>query len=242
MRKLLIAAAVAAATLHAAVPSAYAASEDCCLRITPYLWAMGIDGELKVDGQEVNASYDFSDIWDDMNIGGSVLVDLNKGDWVNYLQVDYLSISQDDVNNRLGAKVDLEFDSTLAAAATGWRFAMGERHSIDVMAGVRYLGADAELKLKRAGRSVHGNDNVYDGMVVLRPKFALSKYWSFTGVASVGTGDSDLSWELSPQFVYDCCGWDFRFGYRTVNYEFENGNNEADLDISGPMVGVGFTF
>jgi opacity protein-like surface antigen len=241
MRKLFIAAAVSAAALQAAAPSANAA-EDCCLRITPYLWAMGIDGELKADGREVEVSYDFSDIVEQMNVGGSVLVDLNKGDWVNYLQVDYVSVSEKKARTDLGVKVDLDATSTLGAAATGWRFALGERHSIDVMAGVRYMNLDTELDAHSAGTN-HSNDKVYDGMVALRPRFALSKYWSFTGLASVGTGDSDLSWELSPQFVYDCCGWDFRVGYRTVNYKFEGGKDDkADIDISGPMVGVGFTF
>ncbi|MBP6383187.1 MAG: hypothetical protein KA321_10880, partial [Pseudomonadales bacterium] len=61
---------------------------------------------------------------------------------------------------------------------------------------------------------------------------------------SIGAGDSDLVWELAPELVYtnDCCNLEFRFGYRTVNYELEEGDIEADFSFAGPMVGLGFAF
>ena len=80
------------------------------------------------------------------------------------------------------------------------------------------------------------------GVVMLRPRLALSKYWTFSPTLSVGAGDSDLVWEMAPAFVYDCCGTEFRFGYRNLNYDLENGNDSADISISGPVIGVGFAF
>jgi len=61
---------------------------------------------------------------------------------------------------------------------------------------------------------------------------------------SVGAGDSDLTWELSPQILYGCpdASWEFRFGYRNLNYDFQKGNAQMDMSIHGPMLGVGFRF
>jgi hypothetical protein len=71
----------------------------------------------------------------------------------------------------------------------------------------------------------------------------LSRNWTFSPTMSIGAGDSDLTWELSPQFVYDCdCGFDVRVGYRNLNYDFEKGSDSMDLTIKGPVIGVGFSF
>jgi len=83
-----------------------------------------------------------------------------------------------------------------------------------------------------------------DGIVMLRPRIALGKNWAFSPTASIGAGDSDLVWELAPEFVYtnQCCNLEFRAGYRTVNYELEEGDIELDFSFAGPMVGIGFAF
>ena len=79
---------------------------------------------------------------------------------------------------------------------------------------------------------------------MLRPRVALGRNWAFSPTASVGAGDSDLVWELAPELVYtnNCCNLEVRFGYRTVNYEIEEGDAEADFSFQGPMVGLGFAF
>jgi len=53
------------------------------------------------------------------------------------------------------------------------------------------------------------DNNVYDGFLAVRPDLALSRNWVFSPAMSIGAGDSDLTWQLSPQFVYNCrCGFD----------------------------------
>lgn len=242
-----LAAAIACMALQSAMPVLAAEEGDkCCLRVTPYLWAMGIDGELKAGGQEVNANADFGDIVDKMDIGGSVMAEITSGRWVSFLQVDYLGVSNDDIDTRVaGVKGEVEMDSTLAALATGYRFTTGERSHVDLMAGVRYAGMDVEARLRPSpGNGVEANNDIVDGMVMLRPRIALSRYWAFSPTLSAGAGDSDLVWEMAPELVYtnDCCNLEIRFGYRSLNYKFEEGDEEVDLSTAGPILGFGFAF
>ena len=114
-------------------------------------------------------------------------------------------------------------------------------------AGEAYMAYRAAFAKAKAGGAVaraDGNGDLTDGIVMLRPRIALGKHWAFSPTLSVGGGDSDLVWEAAPEFVYtnDCCNLEFRFGYRTVNYEYEENNVELDFSIAGPMVGVGFAF
>ncbi|MBP8924278.1 MAG: hypothetical protein KBG75_00325 [Pseudomonadales bacterium] len=238
-----IAIAIGCLALQSAIPAA-AADEGCCgLRFTPYLWAMGLDGDIKVGPNKTNFSNDFSDIVDNMDIGGSGLFEYNKDRWVNVLQLDYLQLENKGDTRVPGVKADLEVDSTLGALATGYRFDISERSTVDLLVGVRYakIGIDIDLQ---PGRSLDGDKTVVDGIVMLRPRFAITKYLSFSPTMSVGAGDSDLVWEMAPEFVYinDCCNVEFRAGYRSLNYQIDEGNKELDISIAGPMVGVGFAF
>jgi hypothetical protein len=242
MRKVIIAAAVSAATLQAAVPATSLAEEGCCFRITPYLWTIGIDGDIQAHGEDSNVSMDFDDILDNLDMAGSVLLEADMGRWVSYAMVDYLALDTGDVETRFrGVDADLEMESTLATVATGYRFQTGERSTVDLQVGIRYAQFDNQLEIEGLGQR-DADNNIYDGIVALRPRLALSQYWYFSPTLSVGAGDSDLTWEVSPQFVYACCGFDIRFGYRSLNYEFEKGSDSLDLTTSGPMLGVGFAF
>ena len=241
-----LAIAIASLALQSALPAAAADEEKCCVRLTPYLWALGLDGELKAGGQEVNANASFSDITDNLDFGGSAMLEFNKGHWANFVQVDYIKITNDNIDTKQpGLDGKMEADSTLATAATGYRFNVSERSTIDLMAGVRYAKLDVKASLHPApGNGVEADSSITDGIVMLRPRFAISRYWAFSPTMSVGAGDSDLVWEMAPELVYtnDCCNLEIRFGYRSLNYKFEEGSRELDITMAGPMAGIGFAF
>ena len=240
MRKIL-GAAIAAIALQGAATAALAA--DSGFTVTPYLWAVGIDGDIQAHGEDTNVSMDFQDVVENLDMAASALFEANVGDWVSYAMVDYLSLDSGDVDTRYpGIDADLEMDSTLATVATGYRVHMSERSTIDVQVGIRYAQMDTELWIEGVGQR-DADNNVYDGILALRPRLALSRNWTFSPTMSIGAGDSDLTWELSPQFVYDCdCGFEVRVGYRNLNYDFEKGSDSMDLTIKGPVIGVGFSF
>lgn len=243
-----LAAAIACLALQTAMPATAADDSKCCLRITPYYWAVGIDGSLENNNgpttDQIDFNNDIGDISDNLEFNGSLMLEHNSGHWVNFAAIDYMKVDNDDTDlvTPAGDRVEMETDSTLITAATGYRFKISERSQIDLMVGVRYAKLDVEASA--GGYSVNGDADLTDGIVLLRPRFALGKNWAFSPTMSVGSGDSDLVWEMAPEFVYtnDCCNLEFRFGYRSVNYEYEEDNVELDFAYSGPMAGIGFAF
>lgn len=241
---------VATAIACLALPTAMsAAADDSGFRLTPYYWAVGIDGSLEdnrgATTNEIDFNNDIGDITDNLEFNGSLMLEHNSGRWVNFAAVDYMKTENDDTDiNIAGTEIEVETDSLLASAATGYRFSTGERSHIDVMVGVRYAKLDVEANAKGGPGSANGDADLTDGIVMLRPRIALGKYWAFSPTISVGGGDSDLVWEMAPELVYtnDCCNVEVRFGYRSVNYEYEENNIELDYSYSGPMIGVGFAF
>jgi hypothetical protein len=175
-------------------------------------------------------------------MGGQLMLEADKGNWVNYAQIDYVAVDSGDVQLRNGGRdLKLTLDSSIATVATGYRWHTGERSSIDLMLGLRYGNIDSRLDVQGLG-DIGSDQSQYDGVVVLRPRLMFGKHWYFSPTMSVGAGDSDLTWELSPQFVYDYCGTEIRFGYRSLNYDLENGDGSLELAMEGPMIGVGFAF
>ena len=251
MKRNFLAAAVAALAVQAAMPAAAEDADKCCFRLTPYYWAVGIDGSLENDttNQSVDFNQDIGDVTDNLEFNGSLMLEHNLGHWANFASVDYMKVDNDDVDvNQAGVKVEVESDTVLGTLATGYRFGEGGKSHVDVLVGVRGAKLDIEANLKGSsdGSSVNADDDLIDGILMLRPRFAFGKgeHWAFSPTASIGAGDSDLVWELAPELVYtnDCCNLEFRFGYRTVNYEIEEGDIEADFSFQGPMVGLGFAF
>ena len=240
---------MAAAIACLALPTAMSATaeDSCCFRLTPYYWAVGIDGNLKNDqtNDDVDFNQDIGDVTDNLEFNGSLMLEHNLGHWVNFAALDYIKTENDDTdfNNLVGAKVEMKADTTLGTAATGYRFETGEASHIDVLVGVRYAKLDLEADVK-GGRSVNADDDLVDGILMLRPRFALGKNWAFSPTMSAGAGDSDLVWELAPELVYtnNCCNLEFRFGYRTVNYDVKEGDLETEFSFAGPMAGIGFAF
>jgi hypothetical protein len=70
----------------------------------------------------------------------------------------------------------------------------------------------------------------------------LAENWQLMPSFSVGTGDTDLTWEVFPEIIYQPGEWKFRFGYRNLNFDYEDGDDDLDLSMRGLLFGVGFVF
>lgn len=210
--------------------------------IAPYIWGAGIDGELDINDNQIDVSAEFSDILEQTKIAGMLMLEANDGNWVNFAQIDYLALEDNDVQTlAITRDAHLEVDTLLAAFTTGYRFEAGAGHYVDVMVGVRYAGIDTELDTRLRGKA-SSNRDIYDAILMIRPKVVLNDNWYLMPSFSVGGGDSDLTWEVFPELIYQPGKLRFRFGYRNLNYENEKNGNEIDISFRGPLIGVGFVF
>lgn len=220
------------------------ATEEWRVELMPYLWAAGVNGDVAVRNRAVEIDASFSDVADSLDVGGALLMHAQRGPWVLWTQVDYLSISTDELEDG-PERGTLNQDVTMATLGAGYQFASTDgRRSIDVLLGVRHLSVDTELRLRDSGRFGQDRDAT-DPVIILRPSFQFAEKWRFNPTLSYGAGgDSEKVWELQPQIQYRTSEHTaLRFGYRRLQYELESEKGSSfDGSFEGPFVGFGGVF
>jgi len=110
------------------------------------------------------------------------------------------------------------------------------------------MDADLDFNISAVGpfgpwrEKVSNSGHVWDGIVGLRGRTALSDKWYLTYHADIGAGDSDLTWQALVGLNYRFSKVDAAFRYRYLKWEFDDNDTFDDLDLSGPYAGARFSF
>ncbi|HAL92516.1 MAG TPA: hypothetical protein DCM68_05765 [Verrucomicrobia bacterium] len=249
MKTKIITAIVAGLVLATGSAASAAEPEGWQFELTPYLWAAGLEGDATINGHEAEFEKEFSDLFDMLDIGGSLLGVAQYNRFLVWGQVDYFSLSTDklDVEDQPPGHT-LDSKLLLGEAAVGYQFdGFMEGMKIDVLIGARMTSMELDLELDD-GETTSKDNDLADPIIVLRPSIPIfpSKIdglWFNPTLAIGGGGDADLVYELFPQFQYQITDhMAARLGYRTVGYKFEEGDNELNINLAGLIVGVGLTF
>jgi len=84
------------------------------------------------------------------------------------------------------------------------------------------------------GTSLSGS--VWDGVVGIRGRANLQGNWYLPYYADIGTGQSDLTWQLLGGFGYKYNWGDMALAYRHLEWEFDTDVPLMDVNFSGPIV------
>jgi hypothetical protein len=218
--------------------------------VTPYAWLAGLEGDVKVRDHKADFDKSFSDLFDYVEGAGSLLGVAQYDRYLVWGQVDYFAMSTDalDADDQpKGGELDTKM--LLGELAVGYQVdGWAEGQTFDFLVGARALHMETDLEVYGRGKNSKDQD-VVDPIFVMRPSMLVlpSKIdgLRFNPTLAIGGGgDSDLVYELFPQFQYQCTEHvAARLGYRRVGYRFKDGNdNELNIDLAGLMVGVGVTF
>lgn len=216
------------------------AQDDLSIEIVPYAWLAGIDGDVTVAGRDAEVDVGFDDLLDAFEIGGAFLAVTRYKRLVMWTQVDYFELDTDNLDDA-SSRARVQAESLFATAAVGYQFeTFGPGSSLDVLGGVRYLNMENELTLGGTRSASKGQDWV-DGIVMLRPSFQLSDWVTFNPTLSVGAGDSELVYELQPQFQFQLTdALVARLGYRRLYYDVGDDTRGFEGSFHGVLVGLGF--
>ncbi|MBE0618479.1 MAG: hypothetical protein IH608_11220, partial [Proteobacteria bacterium] len=146
------------------------AAGDWQFEFTPYVWFVGIDGSVDMDGRDVDFDYSFSDIKDHTDMGAEGLAVIQYKKWVGFVQGDYLSMSQDNFSNSAADRnIDkVTVDWSFLTLAAGYQFPTLKDSWIDVMVGGRFVFARVQMDTK-AGNDPDRSETISDAILVLRP-------------------------------------------------------------------------
>jgi len=243
MQKTRIAMMVGALVAAAAISVRGAEPEGWSFEITPYAWLAGIDGDVTVKGQKVHVKQSFSDLIDKVDLAGAVIAIANYNRWQVFAQGDFFSLS-DSATAPDGTSGKADSDTYIFTGGAGYQFngpLAGSR--IGVLAGVRYTHLDNQVKVSGIGDFKKTGD-ITDALFMLRPSIPIIDRLRFNPTMDIGAGDSDLTYELQPEFQYNFTdSVAARLGYRRVYYkEKQSSGTEFDGSFSGFLVGLGVTF
>jgi hypothetical protein len=129
-----------------------------------------------------------------------------------------------------------------------YRLVQTDRFVLSALAGARYLYMKAEVDLDTRAplppmrRSVSDSGSNWDGIVGVHGHVNLSENWYLPYHLDVGTGESDLTWQVDAGIGYRFGRFDIVAGYRYLDYEFDDDTIFKNLDVRGPYVGIEFWF
>ena len=223
--------------------------------LTIYGWLSDIGGATQMPGPAgVGSDFtvDVSDIISNLNMifmGDWVS---KKGKWSFIADVIYMDVSEGENMTvtpgssgvPVTASLDLDLSTWLLEGAIGYDLVQTDKASLAVVGGVRYMTIDVDVKAAFQGPGIEKSDSegLLDGIVGVSGTYNFNSNWYLPYHADVGTGGSDLSWQLFAAIGYRFSWGDIRLGYRYLNYELDDDYIMQDMDLSGPIMGVGFRF
>lgn len=209
-------------------------------KLTPYLWAAGLDGSATVGATTGDVSVDFTDVLDILRGGGLVRIEAQTDRNGFYGDILYLRLKEEEARDTVGGSLELKLDALIAEGAYFHR--IGDQYALEF--GVRYWDFETTLRPALFPSVKRANDFV-DGFIGFRSEFEVSEKWDLLFRGNVGGGGSDFAAGLQVDFRRSfASGNTLDIGYRALDIDFEDGSGllTTGLDMSMHGLAIGYTF
>jgi hypothetical protein len=210
------------------------------------------------------------DLLEDLDLALLLTASVRKGKWSLAADFTYLDLTAsesavkainfgaDVVTTSLNVGTEVQMKGLVTTFAGGYRVIDGEILKMDLVAGARYLWLEVDTDWNLAAAvsgpgggqtfarqgDVTEDGDVWNGIAGIRGQIMLGKsHWFIPYYADMGTGDSELTWQVFSALAYAFNSWDIAVGYRHM--EFDADDDDAliqELRFSGPIVGAVFRF
>jgi hypothetical protein len=216
--------------------------------MTPYLWLLGIGGDVRVRNSSAHVDVGFDELWDDLSIALMGRVEAWNGRLGLYLDPVYSQLESEAESG--GADVTLETEMLVVDFGVMYRVlestSADERSCRgDLSLGGRYSYLKSELDFDVLADHEQSTDFV-DLTVGGRYAMDLTDRLGFLVMGDVGGFDigssSDFAWNLEGLGSFEI-GESGRVwaGYRLLDYDRDDGGASGiELQFSGPVVGYEF--
>lgn len=203
-----------------------------------YGWGASVGGS-SASGSGIDI--DLDDIVDSLEFAFMGAVRASKGKWLVGADVIYMAAdSSGDVAPGLSASVDVT--NWIITPLVGYNVVDTGKGRVDVLAGARYLYMKADLGVEPIGLRASDSGSNWDAIIGLKGDVDLTKNWYLYGYLDVGAGDSELTWQGAAGVGYRFKWFSLNLDYRYLKWDFAGNKAVDDLDISGPGIGLRFTF
>ena len=244
-RFVLVLLTVAVVILVAPQTMAQSSSNAWQFAVAPYLWAAGMDGTLTIADNEADIDVPFSDIIENLDLAFMGHFDMRNDRWV--LSSDLIFVDLEDSEDLTEGTVTAGVDMTLLEVVGGYRISP----AIALLAGARWVDMGASLGYtgEIVSPDADAGKSWIDPLVGVHVFTPLSERWwiGLRGdVGGFGVG-SELTWQAYADVGYRASDLvSIILGYHALDMDYEDGDGlhyvGLDLLVSGPQLGVVFTF
>jgi opacity protein-like surface antigen len=225
------------------------AGDDWQVSFTPYLWVAGIKSDLEVPGEsDVQIDRKFTDTFSSLKFAFMSALNVEHKNFVFFVDGNYISLrsSTEDIEapEHLSGHVDTKaLEST---PLLGYKVIHNGSTSLELLGGARILSLKNDIHLELPTREVDfSNDRSSIAPVIAtRLKTPLGGRWSATLYGDVG-GMTDLksTWQVLAAVNYRLGDhWSLAAGYRHLTLNMGKSKADADVRLSGPLLGVTYRF
>ncbi len=235
------AAALATALALTATPTL---AQDWSGQVTLYGWGAGVGGDFTpfTGAPTISFEKSLSEVLEDLDAAFFVTGLARRGDLVLFGDLTYSASSR---SGLVPPGIPAAGEVTLQALtlAAGKRFDAGGGTTVDVLGGLRAWKIEGEVTSPIL--SVAPSASFVDPILALRVNTPLADRWSvlsYVDIGGFGAG-SDFTWQAAVTANYQARDNLFvSFGWRHLAVDYSKGGTVFDGAMSGPLLGVTFTF
>jgi hypothetical protein len=176
----------------------------------------------------------------------------------NIRSLDFFGLPSMPISRSLETSTSSRFSSTIWTLAGGYTVLQGDWGNLDLLAGFRYLGANATTNYSLAFTVVGPRGNgatfggvggvstsrsIWNGIAGLRGRIRLPVDGLFIPYYfDIGGGGSQPTWQIASGVGYQTGQVGVSLLYRYLSFEQGSRSVVRHLDMGGPMIMVNFTF
>jgi hypothetical protein len=234
---------------------------------TLYGWVTAIDQTVNFPGDRgsTDVHVGMSDVLRALKMTFQGSFDVHNGRWGIFNDLFYADLggvksrTRDFSVGNIGLPASTETDLTLDIKTLIWTVA-GEYRvgsdpawTLDLLAGARMAQIKPTLGYSITGDlgpivipgregSKQVDASIWDGIVGVKGRYTFGegRKWYAPFYVDVGTGQSQLTWQIAGGIGYSY-DWGSVFAmWRYLDYNFQSGKKLDDFSLNGPMVGVAF--
>lgn len=224
--------------------------------VTPYAWATDVGIDTRLNGRSVvDQTIPVEDLLEDIDMSFQGRVEASHGEHGFLLDVFYVSMSDSvegaPLPNGMGsADFDWQMDMTIADIAATWD-PRGDGEGFSFLYGARILDTRTKVdgSISTSGgtsaKSLDSHDTLVDVLGGVRFTTELAPRLRLQTQLDVSTGGTDYTWSAFPSLSYSFSegGPALVAGYKHMEIGFkESGGIDTTLSLSGPVLGLRFSF